>query len=123
MVDLPPHQKISCAGLKERLQKEDLYVIDVRNPPEIEQSGFISSRRRVNIPFPEFESALNLEENDFQAKYGIPKPTGDGSDLVIHCMIGGRGSKAIVLAEKSGLHKAQNLDGGYKKWAADGFSK
>ena len=51
------------------------------------------------------DEALSLSKDEFQSKYGVHKPEGDGSDLVFHCFMGRRGGMAVQKAEKVGLGK------------------
>ena len=51
------------------------------------------------------DEALSLSKDEFQSKYGVHKPEGDGSDLVFHCFVGRRGDMAVQKAEKVGLGK------------------
>uniref|UniRef100_H2YHU8 Rhodanese domain-containing protein n=1 Tax=Ciona savignyi TaxID=51511 RepID=H2YHU8_CIOSA len=111
-------QKISVPELKLLLEKSDPLVIDVRNASEIESSGSIASKRNINIPFIDLDKELCLSNEDFKVKYGVNKPLPDGSDAIFHCMKGGRGSKAVVVAEKQGMEKARNLEGGYSLWSS-----
>ncbi|XP_076807708.1 thiosulfate:glutathione sulfurtransferase-like [Clavelina lepadiformis] len=120
IVDLPVEQRIKPADLKKKIETDDILVIDVRNKSEVDASGTIETKRNLNIPFPELESALNLANSDFKSQYGLDKPSGDGSDVVFHCMHGGRGSRAVVIADKLGLKKAKNLEGGYSDYSKSG---
>ncbi|XP_018666900.2 thiosulfate:glutathione sulfurtransferase-like [Ciona intestinalis] len=115
---LDDSQKISVGELKDLLAKSDPLVVDVRNPSEIEASGSIGSKKNINIPFSDLDKELSLSNAEFKAKYGLDKPQGDGSDVIFHCMKGGRGSRAVVVAEKHGMKKARNLEGGYGLWSS-----
>jgi len=52
------------------------------------------------------EAALRMTSSEFEEKYKIPKPDQDhGREMLFHCGIGLRGSKALLLAHKLGYIK------------------
>lgn len=107
---------ITQQQLKSRVDTDDVIVVDVRNPDEVERSGKIKAKRWINIPLDRLEVALGLCEEEFQSKYGISKIAPDGSDVVFHCGKGGRGTKATLLAVKLGYSKCKHLEGGQSTW-------
>ncbi len=48
---------------------------------------------------------LNLSSEEFKNKFGIEKFADDGSEVVIHCAVGGRGMKATLAALQLGYFK------------------
>lgn len=54
-----------------------------------------------NVPVPELESAMDLSEHDFEAKYGFEKPS-TSTSIVTHCMKGGRARRAGDLFKSKG---------------------
>jgi len=48
-----PDQQESIENLKSRIAKDDVVVIDVRDPDQVERSGKIEAKRWLNIPFVE----------------------------------------------------------------------
>merc|ERR1711928_292710 len=89
-------------------------LIDVRNPSELTEEGKISSS--VNIPYPDVEAALKMNAGDFKARYGMNKPSTDDQNLVFHCALGGRSSKAAKIAQDIGYEWPKSLDGGFRAW-------
>ncbi|XP_067008454.2 rhodanese domain-containing protein CG4456 isoform X2 [Anabrus simplex] len=86
---------------------EDVIIIDVRNPNELEESGKIEGS--INIPLKELRFALEyLSIEEFQYKYGIPRPKLD-APLIFHCRSGKRSLQALQTA----------LDLSYKKRRMD----
>ncbi len=58
-------------------------MIDVRNRTELNQYGQIEGS--VNLPSHEIENALQLSENEFEEKYGFPKPKTDDRKIALSC--------------------------------------
>lgn len=51
------------------------------------------------------ESDFSLDEQDFQEKFGVPKPSLDSHELVFHCQMGRRGGLATEKARSLGFSK------------------
>lgn len=87
--------------LKQRLdRKEDVFLLDVRNPPEIAICRLTGSKV---IPLPE-----------------LPQRFGEldkARDIVVHCKSGMRSAKAIQFLRQQGFTKLKNLKGGILAWA------
>ncbi|MBA2356013.1 MAG: molybdopterin-synthase adenylyltransferase MoeB [Acidobacteria bacterium] len=91
---------ITVGALKERLDRgDDLVVLDVREPHEVEICRIAGS---TVIPLGDLPSRLG--ELD-QAR-----------DLVVHCKMGGRSAKAVTLLRERGFDRAVNLTGGILAW-------
>eukprot|EP00795_Rhopilema_esculentum_P016382 gene16382-7784_t len=95
--------------LKRKLDAGKVYVIDVRNPHELEETGKIPGA--LNIPLDVFEEALRLDDVSFRKLYGMQKPELDGSDVVINCRSGVRSLTALKIARNLGFHSAQAQKG------------
>nr|CAI5851035.1 unnamed protein product [Callosobruchus analis] len=82
---------------------KDVYIIDVREPSELQETGVIPSS--INIPLGELETALkDLTDNQFRDKFGREKP--DKQSLIIYsCLKGGRSAKAQELSQQLGYEK------------------
>jgi len=48
-----PDQQESIENLKSRISEDDVVVIDVRDPDQVESSGKIEAKRWLNIPLVE----------------------------------------------------------------------
>ncbi|VDO01024.1 unnamed protein product [Rodentolepis nana] len=79
-------------------------LFDVRDPNELEEDNRLPGA--VNIPLDDIEMAFTLDDADFQAKYGVPKPKPSDDNLVFSCRAGRR---SLIACEK-----VQNL--GYEKY-------
>jgi adenylyltransferase/sulfurtransferase len=95
--------EMSVRELKERMDcREDLVLIDVREPYEYEAARIEGSRL---VPLDEFESHIsNLPRNKM---------------LVLHCHHGGRSEHATRLLQEAGFKNVFNLAGGIDAWSAE----
>ncbi len=78
---------------------EDQILLDVRNPGELENVGFIEGA--INIPVDQLRGRMNE----------LPKD----KEIVIYCQVGLRGNVAYRQLVNSGF-KARNLIGGYRTY-------
>ncbi|XP_017289824.1 thiosulfate:glutathione sulfurtransferase-like [Kryptolebias marmoratus] len=92
----------------------NLILIDVRTKEEVARGRIPGA---AHIPLNEVETALQMNPDDFQAKYGIPKPAKLAPELVFHCQSGRRGEVAMRKAHQLGYEKARNYSGGYSDWS------
>nr|CAI5851032.1 unnamed protein product [Callosobruchus analis] len=94
---------------------KDVYIIDVREPSELQETGVIPSS--INIPLGELETALkDLTDNQFRDKFGREKP--DKQSLIIYsCLKGGRSAKAQELSQQLGYENVSSFAGGWTEWA------
>ncbi|XP_066954467.1 rhodanese domain-containing protein CG4456-like [Macrobrachium rosenbergii] len=97
-------------------KKDSFKIIDVRNPGELESEGHIPGAH--NIPMPELEEALKLDNESFSAKYGFGKPEA-GDTVVTHCQKGARARKAGDLVASTGL-TVRVYAGSFDDWKAKG---
>jgi adenylyltransferase/sulfurtransferase len=93
--------EITAEELKRRLDRgEDVFILDVRNPPEFQICRIPGS---TLLPLPE-----------------LPQRVGEldrGRELVVHCKSGMRSAKAIDFLRQQGFTKLTNLKGGILAWA------
>lgn len=87
--------------LKRRIdQGEQVFILDVRNPPEYDICRLPGS---TLIPLPELPQRLSeLDKN---------------REMVVHCKSGMRSAKAIDFLRQQGFTKLRNLKGGILAWA------
>ncbi|MGF1773151.1 FAD-dependent oxidoreductase [Vibrio wakamikoensis] len=78
---------------------EDQFLLDVRNPGELENVGFIEGA--INIPVDQLRGRMNE----------LPKD----KEIVIYCQVGLRGNVAYRQLVNNGF-KARNLIGGYRTY-------
>src|SRR5262249_48156016 len=92
--------EISVEELKKRLDaKEDLFILDVREPHEYQ----ICNLNGYLVPL-----------NDLPKRVHELDPS---KDMVVHCRSGGRSARAVEFLQKAGYTKARNLAGGILAWA------
>ena len=94
--------EITATGLKERMQRNDLQLIDVRNPPEWE-IGRIDGAQL--IPLGEL-----LDRKDEIAK---------SSEIVLYCKSGRRSLTALNRLKEAGFDDLKSLRGGILAWSAE----
>ncbi|KAF5307323.1 hypothetical protein FQR65_LT07039 [Abscondita terminalis] len=92
-------KEIDFEGVKALGNDDNVLVIDVREPKEIQETGSIPGS--INIPSGSVEKALNLDEDDFHSLYGHQKPPKD-FPLIFSCRSGTRSLKASVIAVQLG---------------------
>jgi adenylyltransferase/sulfurtransferase len=86
--------------LKRRLDaKEDLFVLDVREPHEYQ----ICNIGGHLIPLNDLPNRVNELDSS--------------REIVVHCKMGGRSAKAVAFLQQSGFKKVHNLAGGINAWA------
>ena len=94
--------QITVEQLKQKLDnKEDIFVLDVREPHEFQ----IVNLGAPLIPVGEIErriSELAEHKND---------------EIVVHCKVGGRSQKAALALKAAGFTNVSNLTGGIAAWA------
>ena len=101
--DLGSDWEITPQVLDKRLRAgDDLVILDVRNPEEVQISRLAGS---ILIPLgelPERVAELNTADQ-----------------IVVHCKMGGRSSKAVEFLRSVGFRKVKNLVGGINAWAEE----
>lgn len=93
---------ITAVELADRLKRDDLVLLDVREPHELEISKLPNS---INIPLGTL--AARLSELD------------SAREMVVFCKSGTRSLRALELLASAGFRKAKNLKGGINAWARD----
>jgi sulfur-carrier protein adenylyltransferase/sulfurtransferase len=94
--------QISVQELKRKLDaKEDVFVLDVREPHEY----LIANLGALQIPVGEVErrvGELAAQKN---------------REVVVHCRSGARSQKAALILKQAGFSNVSNLAGGILAWA------
>jgi rhodanese-related sulfurtransferase len=81
---------------------EDLFLLDVREPQEVETAAI--------------EGAHWIPLGQIEARIGELIPAKD-RPLVVYCHHGNRSQKAVRLLRERGFSRAENLDGGIEAWS------
>ncbi|CAI7655136.1 unnamed protein product [Penicillium manginii] len=88
-------------------------LIDVREPAELAQ-GIIP--HALSIPLASQPDAMYLTPDEFETRFGFPKPAADGkTELVFYCKAGVRADAAARLAVQAG-YDAEKLGVYYGSW-------
>ena len=78
-----------------------MILVDVREPAELTATGIIPSA--VCVPLSSQPDALFLTADEFETRFGFPKPgEGQTGDVVFYCKAGVRARTAAQLAVKAG---------------------
>ena len=92
--------EIQVEELKRRLDaKEDLFVLDVREPHEYQ----ICNIGGHLIPLNDLPNRVNELDSS--------------REIVVHCKMGGLSAKAVAFLQQSGFTKVHNLAGGITAWS------
>lgn len=94
---------VEAGQLAEKLRrKEDIYLLDVREPHELEISKLEDAKL---IPLGQL--AARLSELD------------SANEMVVFCKSGTRSTRALELLTSAGFRKVKNLKGGINAWARE----
>ncbi|XP_036929881.1 thiosulfate sulfurtransferase/rhodanese-like domain-containing protein 3 [Acanthopagrus latus] len=109
----PPSTDVSYDQLKLLLAARKSVVIDVREPWELREYGFIPGT--INVPLGQVNTALQLDPEEYKEKYGgdMPQQT---DNIVFSCLAGVRSKKALDTAVSLGYKDVQHYPGGWQDW-------
>ncbi|KAJ5183306.1 hypothetical protein N7492_000922 [Penicillium capsulatum] len=96
-------------------------LVDVREPVELTGTGIIPTA--ISIPLASQPDALYLTNDEFETRFGFPKPQVDGEGkIVFYCKAGVRAEAAAQLAVQAG-YDPETLGvyyGSWLDWAKNG---
>ncbi|KAL2822564.1 Rhodanese-like domain-containing protein [Aspergillus granulosus] len=103
--------------------QKNLILIDVREPAELSSTGIIPTA--VAVPLASQPDALFLTADEFETRFGYPKPGAaeeEGGDIVFYCKAGVRARAAAQLAVQAGYdaERVGVYEGSWLDWAANG---
>ncbi|XP_026149705.1 thiosulfate sulfurtransferase/rhodanese-like domain-containing protein 3 isoform X2 [Mastacembelus armatus] len=109
----PPSTEVSYEQLKQLLASRKAVVIDVREPWELREYGFIPGS--INVPLGQVNNALQLAPEEFKEKYGgdMPQQT---DNIVFTCLAGVRSKEAFTTATLLGYKVVHLYAGGWRDW-------
>ncbi|XP_047455831.1 thiosulfate sulfurtransferase/rhodanese-like domain-containing protein 3 [Mugil cephalus] len=109
----PASTDVSYEQLKQLLAGRKAVVIDVREPWERREYGFIPGS--INVPLGQVNTALQLSPDEFKEKYGGEMPH-QTDNIVFSCLAGVRSKNALDTATSLGYKDAQHYPGGWQDW-------
>ncbi|KAE8147871.1 Rhodanese-like domain-containing protein [Aspergillus avenaceus] len=101
--------------------QKDLILIDVREPAELAATGIIPSA--ISVPLASQPDAFFLTPEEFENRFGYPKPgVGERGDVVFYCKAGVRARAAAQLAVQAGydVERVGVYEGSWLDWAGRG---
>jgi rhodanese-related sulfurtransferase len=103
--------RITPSQAQEMIAKGDTVVVDVRDAPEVEQSGKVAGA--VHIPRGMLEFRADPESPYYDQNLAKDKT------VIVYCAAGGRAALAGQALKEMGYGAVYNL-GGFKDWADSG---
>ena len=97
---------MSVVELKSKLEKREVLLLDVREPSEWKEDGYVEGAELIF--FADLPSKTHLLPND--------KP------IAVTCSVGNRTSTAISMLERAGFENVSNVLGGMTAWINLGYS-
>jgi rhodanese-related sulfurtransferase len=103
--------RITPAQARDMMAKGNTLVVDVRDAPEVAQSGKVAGAVHVSRGMLEFRADPELPSHD--------KAFDRAKTVIVYCASGGRSALAGKLLKDLGYANVYNL-GGFKDWAESG---
>ena len=103
----PPFGVLTADNLNVELLENAPFLLDVRNPEELAEAGFIEGA--VNVPVKEIAQHLDLLPADLD------------TPIVVYCAKGTRGLFGMTALQLMGYTNVRNLAGGFGAWADAGL--
>jgi len=103
--------RITVAQARELIATRDALVVDVRDAPEVAQTGKVAGAVHVSRGMLEFRADPTTPMHD--KKFDPSKP------VILYCAVGGRAALCGQVLKEMGYPQVFNL-GGFKDWAETG---
>ena len=103
--------RITPAQAREMIAQGNTLVVDVREPPEVEQTGKVAGAVNVSRSFLEFRADPDSPSHD--------KDFAKDKNVIVYCASGGRSALSGKVLKDMGYERVYNL-GGFKDWAESG---
>ncbi|KAG8167909.1 hypothetical protein KVR01_003598 [Diaporthe batatas] len=116
----PKESKIWSFEEVQKLTQEaepSVLVVDVREPGELKSTGRVPGA--VNIPVTSQPDSFHISEEEFEDRFGYPRPAKD-QEVVFYCKAGVRSRAAAGLAKDAGWSKVGEYPGSWLDWAEKG---
>ena len=95
-------------------------LIDVREPAELQATGYIPTA--INVPIKSSPDAFFLPETEFEDRFGFPRP-GPDAEVVFYCKSGVRSRAAARMAAQAEPRfggRVGEFPGSWKEWESQG---
>ncbi|RYP06001.1 hypothetical protein DL765_009649 [Monosporascus sp. GIB2] len=92
-------------------------IIDVREPSEVAETGRIPGS--VNVPVASAPDSFHVPEDEFEDRFGFPRPPRD-AELLFYCKAGVRSRAAAGVARDAGWSRVGEYPGSWSEWFARG---
>jgi rhodanese-related sulfurtransferase len=103
--------RVTPAQAREMIAKENALVVDVRDAPELAQSGKVAGAIHVSRGMLEFRADSESPYHD--KNFARDKP------VILYCASGGRSALSGKVLKDLGYDRVYNL-GAFKEWAESG---
>jgi rhodanese-related sulfurtransferase len=103
--------RVTPAQAREMIAKENALVVDVRDAPELAQSGKVAGAIHVSRGMLEFRADPESPYHD--KNFARDKP------VILYCASGGRSALSGKVLKDLGYDRVYNL-GAFKEWAESG---
>lgn len=103
--------RITPAEAQERIAGGNVLVVDVRDAPELQQTGKVAGAVHVPRGMLEFRADPSVPSHDPQFE--------KDKTVIVYCASGGRSALAGQALKELGYSEVYNL-GGFKDWADSG---
>ncbi|XP_024873924.1 rhodanese domain-containing protein CG4456-like isoform X2 [Temnothorax curvispinosus] len=106
--------EVNYEQLLEEQKEPNTLIVDIREPSEISETGALPGS--IHIPMGDVRNVFeNFSEEEFQEKYGKPKPTTD-TKIIFSCRSGKRSMSMQQTMQKLGYTQAHHYPGGWLEW-------
>ncbi|KAK6194763.1 hypothetical protein SNE40_000329 [Patella caerulea] len=109
-------RNLSFEEFQALLNSQDIQVIDVREPEELETDGKIPNA--INIPLGQLKKTLLMDDGLFMQKYRVVKPQPHDLNLVFVGLGPIKSNAAMAIARKIGFKHARHFGGGFNEWSS-----
>ena len=95
-------------------------LIDVREPAELQATGYIPTA--INVPIKSSPDAFFLPETEFEDRFGFPRP-GPDAEVVFYCKSGVRSRAAARMAAQAEPRfggRVGEFPGSWQEWESQG---
>lgn len=94
-------------------------LIDVREPGELQSTGRIPGSQ--NLPVSTGADGFFLPADEFEERFGFPKPDAGKDEVIFYCKAGVRSRAASALAQQAGFAaKVGEFPGSWIEWVEKG---